>query len=396
GDPIEAQALLATYGQGRSAERPLWLGSIKSNIGHTQAAAGAAGVIKMVMAMRHGELPASLFIDAPTPHVDWDSGAVALLSEATDWPEVDRPWRAGVSAFGISGTNAHVILEEAPEDPYVDAPVDCGPAPVGGVVPWVVSGRSAAGLRAQAGRLAEFVLETVDEVAEVGWSLVAGRAVHDHRAVVVGQDRTELLTGLTALADGLPSGGVVAGEPVVGGAGPVLVFPGQGGQWRGMGVELLDASPVFAGRIAECEVALAPFVEWSLTAVLRGEDGVDVSRVDVVQPALWAVMVSLAEVWRSYGVEPAAVVGHSQGEIAAAVVAGALTLRDGARVVALRSRALRVLSGRGAMASLAVGREEAEKAIGGRAGVVVAAVNGPGSTVVSGPPVAVAEVVAAV
>uniref|UniRef100_UPI003869C877 type I polyketide synthase n=4 Tax=Streptomyces milbemycinicus TaxID=476552 RepID=UPI003869C877 len=396
GDPIEAQAVLATYGQGRSAERPLWLGSIKSNIGHTQAAAGAAGVIKMVMAMRHGELPASLFIDAPTPHVEWGSGAVELLTEATDWPEVDRPWRAGVSAFGISGTNAHVILEEAPEDPYVAAPVDCGPAPVGGVVPWVVSGRSAAGLRAQAGRLAEFVQETVDEVAEVGWSLVAGRAVHDHRAVVVGQDRTELLTGLTALAEGLPSGGVVAGEPVAGGAGPVLVFPGQGGQWRGMGVELLDASPVFAGRIAECEAALAPFVEWSLTAVLRGEGAVDVSRVDVVQPALWAVMVSLAEVWRSYGVEPAAVVGHSQGEIAAAVVAGALTLRDGARVVALRSQVLRVLSGRGAMASLAVGREEAEKVIGGRAGVVVAAVNGPGSTVVSGPPEAVAEVVAAV
>ncbi|WP_346179610.1 acyltransferase domain-containing protein, partial [Streptomyces cuspidosporus] len=175
-----------------------------------------------------------------------------------------------------------------------------------------------------------------------------------------------------------------------------LVFPGQGGQWRGMGVELLDVSSVFAGRIAECEAALAPFVDWSLTGVLRGGDGVDVARVDVVQPALWAVMVSLAEVWRSFGVEPAAVVGHSQGEIAAAVVAGALSLEDGARVVALRSRALRVLSGRGAMASLAVGREEAEKAIGGRAGVVVAAVNGPGSTVVSGPPQAVAEVVAAV
>ncbi|MEU1669735.1 type I polyketide synthase, partial [Streptomyces sparsogenes] len=394
GDPIEAQAVLATYGQGRSAERPLWLGSVKSNIGHTQAAAGAAGVIKMVMAMRHGLLPRTLHVDEPTPHVEWDSGAVALLSEATDWPEAERPRRAGVSAFGISGTNAHVILEEAPEPSTEEETTE--PAPVGGVVPWVVSGRSAAGLRAQAGRLAEFVQETAGEVAQVGWSLAAGRAVHDHRAVVVGQDRDELLAGLTALAEGVPSGGLVSADPVAGGAGPVLVFPGQGGQWRGMGVELLDVSSVFAGRIAECEAALAPFVDWSLTGVLRGGDAVDVGRVDVVQPALWAVMVSLAEVWRSFGVEPAAVVGHSQGEIAAAVVAGALTLEDGARVVALRSRALRVLSGRGAMASLAVGREEAEKAIGGRAGVVVAAVNGPGSTVVSGPPGAVAEVVAGV
>ncbi|WP_141712937.1 acyltransferase domain-containing protein, partial [Streptomyces sparsogenes] len=307
GDPIEAQAVLATYGQGRSAERPLWLGSVKSNIAHTQAAAGVAGVIKMVMAMRHGLLPRTLHVDEPTPHVDWDSGAVALLGEPTDWPATERPRRAGVSAFGISGTNAHVILEEAPEPSTEEETTE--PAPVGGVVPWVVSGRSAAGLRAQAGRLAEFAQETVGEAAEIGWSLAAGRAVHDHRAVVVGQDRDELLAGLTALAEGVPFGGLVSADPVAGGAGPVLVFPGQGGQWRGMGVELLDVSSVFAGRIAECEAALAPFVDWSLTGVLRGGDGVDVARVDVVQPALWAVMVSLAEVWRSFGVEPAAVVG---------------------------------------------------------------------------------------
>ncbi|MFF8000775.1 type I polyketide synthase [Streptomyces sp. NPDC007917] len=395
GDPIEAQAVLATYGQERPRERPLWLGSVKSNIGHTQAAAGAAGVIKMVMAMRHGVLPRTLHVDEPTPHVDWGSGAVELLTEATAWPqEVERPRRAGVSAFGISGTNAHVIVEEAPQEP--DAPAGPDPMPVGGVVPWVVSARSAAGLRAQAERLAEYAEEAQADPAQVGWSLVASRPTLEQRAVVVGQDREELLAGLGALAEGVPSGGVVTAEPVAGGAGPVLVFPGQGGQWRGMGVELLDSSPVFAGRIAECEAALAPYVDWSLTGVLRGEDGVDVARVDVVQPALWAVMVSLAELWRFHGVVPAAVVGHSQGEIAAAVVAGALSLEDGARVVALRSQALRVLSGRGAMASLAVGAEEAEKAIGGRDGVVVAAVNGPGSTVISGPPEAVAEVVAGV
>ncbi|MGY0063214.1 type I polyketide synthase [Streptomyces sp. LZ34] len=394
GDPIEAQALLATYGQGRSGDRPLWLGSVKSNIGHTQAAAGVAGIIKMVMAMRHGVLPKTLHVDEATPHVDWSGGAVELLREATAWPTVERPRQAGVSAFGISGTNAHVIVEEAPQES--DVPAESEAVPVGGVVPWVVSGRSAAGLRAQAGRLVEFAEGSFAGVAEVGWSLVAGRAMLEQRAVVVGRDREELLAGLMALAEGVPSGGVVSAEPVAGGAGPVLVFPGQGGQWRGMGVELLDSSPVFAGRIAECEAALSRFVDWSLTAVLRGEDGVDVSRVDVVQPALWAVMVSLAEVWRSHGVEPAAVVGHSQGEIAAAVVAGALSLEDGARVVAVRSQALRVLSGRGAMASLAVGSEEAEGAIDGRAGVVVAAVNGPASTVISGPSQAVAEVVAAV
>ncbi|MGP3970984.1 type I polyketide synthase [Streptomyces sp. 6N223] len=399
GDPIEAQAVLATYGQGRPAERPLWLGSIKSNISHTQAAAGVAGVIKMVMAMRHGVLPRTLHVDEPTPHVDWNSGAVELLADAVPWPEADRPRRAGVSAFGISGTNAHVIVEQVPEEPEPEpeAPAtEPAPAPVGGVVPWVVSARSAEALRAQAGRLAEYAPESGAGVAEVGWSLVAGRAALEHRAVVVGEDREDLVAGLRALADDEPSGAVVSGEPVGDGAGPVLVFPGQGGQWLGMGVELLDASPVFGARIAECEAALGPFVDWSLTGVLRGEDPADPARVDVVQPVLWAVMVSLAAVWEAYGVRPAAVVGHSQGEIAAAVVSGALSLEDGARVVALRSQALRVLSGRGAMASLAVGLEEAEEAIDGREGVVVAAVNGPGATVISGPPEAVAEVVAAV
>ncbi|MEU5614939.1 SDR family NAD(P)-dependent oxidoreductase, partial [Streptomyces sparsogenes] len=396
GDPIEAQALLATYGQGRPEERPLWLGSIKSNIGHTQAAAGVAGVIKMVQSLRHGMLPASLHIDAPTPHVDWSSGAIELLTEATPFPEAGRPRRAGVSAFGISGTNAHVIVEEAPEEEESREAVEL--LPLGGVVPWVVSGQSPDALRAQAARLAEFARASDAEGEAVGWSLVASRSVLDHRAVVVGRDRDELLTALDALAGGAPSGAVVTGTGAAasGGAGPVLVFPGQGAQWRGMGVGLLGSSPVFAARIAECEAALAPFVDWSLREVLRGEGETDLARVDVVQPVLWAVMVSLASVWESYGVRPAAVVGHSQGEIAAAVVAGALSLLDGARIVAVRSQALRVLSGGGAMASLAVGQAEAEEFIGGRAGVGVAAVNGPFSTVVSGPPEAVAEVVAGV
>ncbi|MFI1831094.1 type I polyketide synthase [Streptomyces sp. NPDC020412] len=391
GDPIEAQALLATYGQGRPADRPLWLGSVKSNIGHTQAAAGVAGVIKMVMALRHGVLPASLHIDAPSPHVDWDSGAVRLLDQARDWaPSADRPRRVGVSSFGVSGTNAHLIIEEAPEAvvPEVDGAV-------GGVVPWVVSGRGAEALRGQAAALAGRAVRADVPVGAVGWSLVSGRSVFEHRAVVVGTARDELVVGVEALAEGVAHPGVVVGQAGDLGPGPVLVFPGQGSQWVGMGVELLDSSIVFAEHIAACESALKPHVDWSLTGVLRG-DGAELARVDVVQPVLWAVMVSLAAVWAGYGVKPAAVIGHSQGEIAAACVAGALTLEDGARVVALRSRALRALSGGGAMASLGLSSTEAEGHFPTGGGVVVAAVNGPTSTVISGPPQAVSDTVTAV
>ncbi|MEV8475762.1 beta-ketoacyl synthase N-terminal-like domain-containing protein [Streptomyces sp. NPDC051173] len=387
GDPIEAQALLATYGRGRSDGRPLWLGSVKSNIGHTQAAAGVAGVIKMVMALRHELLPATLHVDEPSRHVDWSSGAVRLLTEPVAWSRGERPRRAGISSFGISGTNAHLVLEEAPQEETA-APAADG----GAVVPWVISGQTLDSLREQARRLGAFVEEAASATAaEVGWALASTRSVLEHRAMIVGQDRAELLDKLSALAAGeIPSGTPVGAV----GPGPVLVFPGQGSQWVGMGAQLLDESPVFAGRIAECEQALSPYVDWSLTGVLRG-DGGELSRVEVVQPVLWAVMVSLAAVWAEYGVVPAAVVGHSQGEIAAACVAGALSLQDGAKVVALRSRALRELSGGGAMASLGVGREQAAELIEEYPGVGVAAVNGPSSTVISGPPGEVAAVVAA-
>uniref|UniRef100_UPI000AC91D05 type I polyketide synthase n=1 Tax=Streptomyces sp. NBRC 110028 TaxID=1621260 RepID=UPI000AC91D05 len=395
GDPIEAEALIATYGQDRPADRPLLLGSLKSHIGHTHAAAGVAGVIKMVTALRHTVLPANLHLDEPTPHVEWEGSGVRLLTEPTAWPELDRPRRAAVSSFGISGTNAHVIVEQAPD---VSEPVE--PGPVVGVVPWVVSARSVEALRGQAAALVGRVAGGEVTPAEVGWSLVSSRSVFEHRAVVVGEGRVELLAGVEALAVGESHPDVVhSGVPaLVSGVGPVLVFPGQGSQWVGMGASLLDASPVFAGRVAECERALSRYVDWSLSGVLRGTGG-DVGRVDVVQPVLWAVMVSLAAVWVGHGVKPAAVVGHSQGEIAAAVVAGALSLEDGARVVALRSRALRRLAGGGAMASLGVGQEEAGRLLSGlgdrAAGVGVAAVNGPSSTVVSGPPEQVAVVVAA-
>ncbi|MFI0822778.1 SDR family NAD(P)-dependent oxidoreductase [Streptomyces sp. NPDC021098] len=401
GDPIEAQALLATYGQDRPDGRPLWLGSVKSNVGHTQAAAGAASVIKMVMALRHQLLPASLHIDAPTPHVDWSAGAVRLLTEQVPWVTDERPRRAGVSSFGISGTNAHLILEEAPN--ATEQPATRPDTEDIGAVPWVVSGHSAAALRGQARALAERVAADADVTpAEVGWSLIRTRSVFDHRAVVVGEKREELLAGLVALAAGDAHPGVVdpGSAAATGGTGPVLVFPGQGSQWAGMGAALLDESPVFATRVAECEQALSPYVDWSLTDVLRGApDAADLVRVDVVQPVLWAIMVSLATVWGHHGVTPAAVVGHSQGEIAAAVVAGALSLDDGAKIVALRSQALRKLAGGGAMASLAMSQDRAEEFLTGldehAEGVALAAVNGPGSVVISGPPDEVAHTVTA-
>ncbi|WP_308015680.1 SDR family NAD(P)-dependent oxidoreductase, partial [Streptomyces huiliensis] len=388
GDPIEAQALLATYGRGRPADRPLWLGSLKSNIGHTQAAAGAAGVIKTVMALRHGVLPQTLHAEERTPHVDWSSGAVELLTERRDWPETGRPRRAAVSSFGVSGTNAHVILEQAPEE---EPAVDGGGV---GVLPWVVTGRTPDALRAQAARLAEAVEDA--DPARVGWSLASGRSAFEHRAVVIGDGRQELLAGTRGLATGQPAPGVVSGVASGEDDGPVFVFPGQGSQWAGMAVPLLGSSEVFAGRIADCERALAPFVDWSLTDVLRQEPGAPgLDRVDVVQPVLWAVMVSLAALWRSVGVEPVAVVGHSQGEIAAACVAGGLSLEDGARVVALRSRALLEIAGEGGMVSLALPADQAEELAGRWDGrISVAALNGPRSTVVCGDAGALDELLA--
>ncbi|MFE3247417.1 SDR family NAD(P)-dependent oxidoreductase [Streptomyces sp. NPDC059209] len=388
GDPIEAQALLETYGQGRPEGRPLWLGSVKSNIGHTQAAAGVAGVIKMVMAMRHGRLPETLHVDEPSPHVDWSVGDVRLLTKSVPWMNEGRVRRAAVSSFGVSGTNAHVILEEPPAvRPKALPPVEDGP------VPWVLSGRGEAGLRGQAARLAEFVRERrATGPVDRGWLTgvaagLVGRAALEDRALVVGSGVEELVAGLDVLAAGGRSASRMVGD-----AGVVFVFPGQGGQWVGMGAELLERSPVFAESVAECERALGPFVEWSLREVLSGSDRGWLGRVDVVQPVLWAVMVSLARVWRAAGVVPDAVVGHSQGEIAAAVVAGRLSVEDGARVVALRSAALRELAGSGAMASVALDPQEAEKYL--PSSVSVAAVNAPGQIVVSGPPDEVAALCA--
>ncbi|WP_037075679.1 type I polyketide synthase [Pseudonocardia spinosispora] len=397
GDPIEAQALLATYGQDRPVDRPLWLGSVKSNIGHTQAAAGMAAVIKMVLALRGRELPRTLHVAEPSPHIDWSTGAVRLLAEAVPWPVGDRPRRAGVSSFGMSGTNAHVILEEPPVadqgGDVVDPPRE--PAMLAEAPPlWLVSGRSPGGLAEQARRLEAHLSTHPDlDPVDVGWSLATTRSTFEHRAAVLGADRDELLSRLAALAAGESSPGVVSAT--AGAVDPVVfVFPGQGSQWVGMGRELAAASPVFAARLEECGRALAPHLEWSLDDVLTGAEGApSLERVDVVQPALWAIMVSLAAVWQAAGVSPAAVVGHSQGEIAAAVVAGLLSLPDAAKVVALRSRSLTALSGHGGMLSIAEPAHLVAERLAAWAGEVsVAAVNGPDATVVSGSVAALAEV----
>jgi acyl transferase domain-containing protein len=380
GDPIEAQTLLRVYGRDRAPDRPLRLGSIKSNLGHTQAAAGVAGIIKAVLAMRHGIMPKTLHLSQPTPEADWASGAVELLTEPLAWPEVDRPRRAAVSAFGMSGTNAHVILEH--DNREVESAADTEP---GGAVPLVLSAKSPAALTAQAARLREFVQSTPDAgIWDLAWSLATTRSVFHHRAAVLAADRDELLDGLDCLlnAESLPLGtarGVTTEGRVA------MMFPGQGSQWPGMARELLACSEVFAASMRECEQALSELVAWSLLEVVTSEEDSALSTVDVVQPALFAVMVSLARLWQSWGVPVDAVVGHSQGEVAAACVAGALSLSDAARVVVVRSRLLGRLSGSGRSLSVGLAADQvAARILPWGEKLSIAAVNGADSVVVSG------------
>ncbi|MFM9629046.1 SDR family NAD(P)-dependent oxidoreductase [Streptomyces galilaeus] len=405
GDPIEGNALAAVFGPGRPAGRPLALGSLKSNIGHAQAAAGVGGVIKTVLALRHERIPASLHAGTPTGHIAWEGSGLRVPAEAQAWPRrADRVRRAGVSAFGISGTNAHVVLEEAPDaDPAVSdaalAVPDADPAlpdadlsvtgtglPAPVLLP--LSARTLPALKGQAGRLAEALREgTGAPLPAVAATLAHHRTHFAHRAVVQAADRAGLLAALDALAAGEPDPGTTAGPQETRPTGKVaFVFPGQGSQWDGMARDLLAHDPVFADELDRCDGALRPFTEWSVAAVLRGDAGApSLDRVDVVQPVLFAVMVSLAAVWRARGIRPDAVIGHSQGEVAAACVAGALSLNDAAAVVALRSQALTALSGSGTMAVVALPHTEVEERLAGLDGTVsVAAVNSGRSTVIAG------------
>ncbi|PRP97907.1 Phthiocerol synthesis polyketide synthase type I PpsC [Enhygromyxa salina] len=396
GDPIEAHALLATYGRGHEPERPLWLGSIKSNFGHTQAAAGVAGIMKLVLSMEHERLPKTLHADSPSPYIDWSDGTVELAREPKPWPRGERVRRGAVSSFGISGTNAHVIIEEPPP-PEPEPEPERSRAPASGPALLLLSGKSAAALRSQASRLQEQLERRADvELRDVAYSLATTRTTFEHRAAIVSETRAQAEASLAALAAGTPEPRYVDGVANLSGK-VVFVFPGQGSQWTDMAKQLLVESPVFREAIEACARALAPHTDWSLLAVLRGEPGAaSLERVDVVQPVLFAIMVALAAVWRALGVIPDAVVGHSQGEIAAAHVAGALSLADAAKIVALRGRMIADELGAGAMAALSLSAEQLEPHLarfGDR--LALAVDNGPTSTAVSGDPEAIDELVAA-
>ncbi|MFE2975108.1 SDR family NAD(P)-dependent oxidoreductase [Streptomyces sp. NPDC059258] len=383
GDPIEANAIQATYGSGER-EEPVWIGSFKSSVGHSMAAAGVGGVIKCLTAMKAATMPKTLHVEGDlNSHVDW-SDSVDVLREARPWPATqDGVRRCAVSSFGVSGTNSHVILESWDSDPE-ETQRDATDSSASGADLLKLSARTPSALRAYAAAVAGKLTSGADPVPNVAHALATTREDFDHRAVVVGSDRGQLLGALRALAAEEEDPAVVRGEARRV-RRPVFVFPGQGSQWPGMATRLLQESEVFRLRVEECCTAFAPHLDYDLMAVLSGADRTtDLDRTDVVQPLIFTMMLGLAELWRSAGVEPAAVVGHSQGEVAAAALAGALSLADAARVVACRSRILEE-SGRGGMAAVAVSQDKALLlAAEADADLVVAATNGPGFTILSG------------
>ncbi|WP_184669913.1 type I polyketide synthase [Saccharothrix violaceirubra] len=373
GDPIEAQALIATYGAGRT--EPLWLGSLKSNVGHTQAAAGVVGIVKLVEALRHGVLPRTLHVDEPTPHVDWADSGVRLLSRARPWPETGRPRRAAVSSFGVSGTNAHVVVEQG--EPASVAAEGVVPP----VVPLVLSGATEAGLRAQAARVLSLV-EGGAPLEDLGFSLATSRAALAHRAVVVGVDRAELVDGLRSVVPGRAGGSVA------------FLFTGQGAQRVGMGQELRAAYPVFAAAFDAVVAELDRELDVPVADVVAGHAG-SLDDTAYTQAALFAFEVALFRLFESWGVRPDFVAGHSIGELAAAHVAGVWSLADAARIVAARGRLMGALPRDGAMVAVEATEERVRAALVGVSTVDIAAVNGPTSVVLSGAEDAVLDVVAA-
>ncbi|WP_156727234.1 type I polyketide synthase, partial [Streptomyces apocyni] len=411
GDPIEAQALLATYGTNRDPHHPLYLGSLKSNIGHAQAAAGVGGIIKMIQAIRHGTLPKTLHADHPSTHIDWDSGALALLTEPTEWPETNgRPRRAAVSSFGISGTNAHVVIEQAPASaasansprpqPQPQPQQDPKPQPDPAVLPWIVTGKNEQAVRAQAARLHQYAVEHPElSASDIGYSLATTRALLDHGAAVTGGgDRAALLSGLETLAGGeTPAGGLVRGHRARPGKRAFL-FTGQGSQRLGMGRELYAASPVFAKAFDEvcthldCELVRP--VKDVLFAPEGSADSALIDQTAFTQSALFSVEVALYRLFEHYGITPDYLLGHSIGEVTAAHIAGVLDLPDACVLVAERGRLMQAARAGGAMAAIQAGEEEVRVSLApyGDDRIAIAGVNGPQAMVISGDEDAVEEV----
>ncbi|MFG2911253.1 SDR family NAD(P)-dependent oxidoreductase, partial [Kitasatospora sp. NPDC048286] len=383
GDPIEAQALLNTYGEAHDAEHPLWLGSLKSNIGHSQAAAGVGGVIKMIMAMRHATLPRTLHAEQPTSHVDWSDGTVRLLDEARPWDvEDDRPRRAAVSSFGISGTNAHVILEQPAEAPRPTEPTEQPPL--------LLTARTTQALRERARQLTAFLTQQPEtETASVAHSLAA-RTRFDHRAVVSATDREGLLAALRALAEDTEAPGLVTGTLRPGKT--AFLFTGQGSQRHGMGRELYEDVPAFAASLDETARLFTPHLDHPLTDVLWGDDVDLIHQTAYTQAALFTLQTALYRTLEQHGITPDYLIGHSIGEVTAAHLAGVLSLEDAVTLVAARGRLMQSARNDGAMAALEATEDEVRAQL--RQGADLAAVNGPRSTVVSGDTPAVEAITA--
>jgi len=393
GDPIEARALGTVLGRGRAETSPLLIGAVKSNLGHLEAAAGVAGFIKAVLAVQRGHIPANLGFEAPNPHIPFENLRLKVVAEPTDWPSIERPRRAGVSSFGFGGTNAHVVLEQGPNP----APATADVPPTGAAVSTlVVSGKTPERIASMAGMLADWMAGDGADVAltEVAHTLNHHRARHPRFATVCARDRAQAVAGLQALAAGYPAPGVVAAHAGRCGSGTVFVYSGQGSQWAGMGRQLLADEPAFAAAVAELEPVFVEQTGFSLRQVLAG--GEPLVGIERIQPVLVGMQLALTELWRSFGVAPDAVIGHSMGEVSAAVVAGALSPAQGLQVIATRSRLMSRLAGQGAMALLELDPENAEELIAGYPGVTLAVYASPRQTVIAGPPEQVDAVIAVV
>jgi len=390
GDPIEVQALAAVYGEQRQADRPLWIGAVKAHLGHMEAASGLAGIVKLLLSLQHEELPAQPALRDLNPHIPWRVLPVRVLQQAQTWRRGSKPRIAGISSFGLSGTNAHVIVQEAPALPVPAA----GPARSAELI--VLSAHSEAALRSQAARLRMQLGSSAQvSLADAAHGLSCHRAALPQRATLVATSRDDLLMQLEALSAGTPRAGTIVAA-LAGAARPqvVFVFPGQGSQWLGMGQTLLQEEPRFAEALTTCDQAIQKEAGFSVLAELMADATASrLQQVDVVQPVLFAMSVALAALWRSWGITPDVVVGHSLGEIAAAHVAGALSLQDAAAVICRRSRLLRQISGQGEMALVDLSADEtAALLVGLEDRLSIAVSNGPRATVISGDPGALSMV----